>query len=73
MHRGISSSGLRLVLNMIVEADVMTCGLLISNPAENDGDGTGLSQAGQSNTIVSSTTEEKHKIEDGELRYPAQR
>lgn len=55
-------------MNLIVEADVLTSGLLVgtSNVAYIDGAGPG--QAGPSNSNINLTDEERQKVEDGECR-----
>ncbi len=58
-------------MNLIVEADVLTRGLLVGNGAEDDGDGTGSSQARPSDSGVNLSGEERQKVEDGELPYTA--
>ena len=58
-------------VNLIVEADVLTRGLLVGNGAENDNDGAGPSQAGQSDPSVNLSDEERQKVEDGKLPYLA--
>jgi hypothetical protein len=60
-------------VNRIVEADVLTRGLLMGNSAEDDGDGAGPSEAGPSDPSVNLTDEEKQKVEEGELLYLARR
>ncbi|KAH9954901.1 hypothetical protein BC827DRAFT_1142462 [Russula dissimulans] len=51
-------------MNLIVEADVLTRGLLMGNGTEEDGDGAGPSQAGPSNSNINLTDEERRKVED---------
>jgi len=51
-------------MNLIVEADVLTRGLFMGNGAEEDGDGAGPSQAGQSDPNVNLTDEERQKVDD---------
>jgi hypothetical protein len=58
-------------LNLIVEADVLTCGQLVGNGADDDGDHAGSSQTAPSDSGVNLTEEERRKVEDGELPYPA--
>jgi hypothetical protein len=58
-------------MNLIVEADVLTRGLLVGNGAEGEGDGAGPSQAGSSDPSVNLTDEERQKVEDGESPYLA--
>ena len=59
-------------VNLIVEADVLTRGLLVGNGADNDdGDDAGPSQAGQSDSSVNLSDEERQKVEDGKLPYLA--
>ena len=58
-------------VNLIVEADVLTRGLLVGNGVEDDGDRAGSSQAGSSDSGVNLSEEERRKVEDGELSYPA--
>jgi len=53
-------------VNLIVEADVLTRGLLVGNGTEEDGNGAGPSQAGPSNSNINLTDEERRKVEDGE-------
>jgi len=55
-------------MNLIVEADVLTRGLLVGNGVEDDG-GAGPSQAGPSDPSVNLTDEERLKVEEGELPY----
>ena len=54
-------------MNLIVEADVLTRGLLVGNGAQGDEDGAGSSQAGPSDSGVNLSEEERRKVEDGEL------
>jgi hypothetical protein len=56
-------------MNLIVEADVLTRGLLVGNGAEDDGDRAGSSQAGPSDSGVNLSEEERRKVEDGEFLY----
>jgi hypothetical protein len=58
-------------VNLIVEADVLTRGLLVGNDADNDGDDAGPSRAGQSDPSVNLSDEERQKVEDGKLPYLA--
>lgn len=58
-------------MNLIVEADVLTRGLLVGNGAEDDGERGGSSQAGPSDSGVNLSEEEMRKVEDGGLTYPA--
>ena len=51
-------------VNLIVEADVLTRGLLVG-----DGDGAG-DGAGPSSPNINLTDEERRKVEDGEYRIP---
>jgi ubiquitin carboxyl-terminal hydrolase MINDY-1/2 len=56
-------------VNLIVEADVLTRGLLVGDNVDQDGDGSGPSSqaaAGPSHTNINLTDEEKQKVEDGE-------
>ena len=53
-------------MNLIVEADVLTSGLLVGTGNADDGDGAGPSQAGPSNSSVNLTDKEREKVEDGE-------
>ena len=57
-------------MNLIVEADVLTRGLLMGNGTEGDGGGAGSSQAGPSDSGVNLSEEERRKVEDGELPHP---
>ena len=57
-------------MNLIVEADVLTRGLLMGNGTEGDGGGAGFSQAGPSDSGVNLSEEERRKVEDGELPHP---
>ncbi|SRR6266702_1050359 len=50
-------------VNLIVEADVLTRGLLVSGSAGGDGGGGG---AGPSSPNINLTDEERRKVEDGE-------
>lgn len=50
-------------VNLIVEADVLTRGRLVSDSAGGDGDGGG---AGPSSPNIDLTDEERRKVEDGE-------
>ncbi len=59
-------------MNLIVEADVLTRGLLMGNGVEDDWDGAGPSQAGPSDSGVNLSEGERRKVEDGELPYLAQ-
>jgi len=55
-------------VNLIVEADVLTRGMLVGDGnADNDG-GAGPSQAGSSSSNINLTDEERRKVEDGEYR-----
>jgi len=56
-------------MNLMVEADVLTRGLLMGNGAGDDWDGPGPSQAGPSDSGVNLSEEERRKVEDGELSY----
>lgn len=58
-------------VNLIVEADVLTTGLLVGNGAEDDADCASSSQAGPSESGVNLSEEETRNVEDGELPYPA--
>jgi hypothetical protein len=58
-------------VNLIVEADVLTRGLLVGNGVEDDADCASSSQAGPSDSGVNLSDEEMRKVEDGELPYPA--
>jgi hypothetical protein len=58
-------------MNLIVEADVLTRGLLVGNDAEDHRDRAGSSQAGPSDSGVNLSEEERRKVEDGELPYLA--
>lgn len=53
-------------MNLIVEADVLTSGLLVGTCNAEDGDGAGPSRAGPSNSNINLTDEERQKVEDGE-------
>ena len=53
-------------VNPIVEADVLTRGLLVGNDTEEDGNGAGPSQAGPRNSNINLTDEERRKVEDSE-------
>jgi hypothetical protein len=53
-------------MNLIVEADVLTSGLLVGTGHAAYIDGTG--QAGPSNPNIKLTDEERQKVEDGECR-----
>ena len=55
-------------MNLIVEADVLTSGLLVSTGNTEDGDDAGSSQAGPSNSNINLTEEERQKVEDGGCR-----
>jgi hypothetical protein len=55
-------------VNLIVEADVLTRGLLVGTGVVQDGNGEGSSQAGPSNPNIHLTDEERKKVEDGECR-----
>jgi ubiquitin carboxyl-terminal hydrolase MINDY-1/2 len=56
-------------VNLIVEADVLTRGLLVGADADrDDADDAGPSEAGPSHSNVDLTDEERRKVEDGE--YP---
>lgn len=55
-------------MNLIVEADVLTRGLLVGIEAEDDGNQAG---SGPSDPGVNLSEEERRKVEDGELPYPA--
>ena len=58
-------------MNLIVEADVLTRGLLVGNGAEDGENCAGSSQAGPSDPGINLSEEERRKVEDGELPYPA--
>jgi hypothetical protein len=60
-----------LAMNLIVEADVLTCGLFVGNGVEDDGDHAGSSWAGPSDSGINLSAEERRKVGDGELSYPA--
>ncbi|KAI9454809.1 hypothetical protein F5148DRAFT_1277295 [Russula earlei] len=51
-------------VNLIVEADVLTRGLLVGNGAEENRDGVGPSQTGPSNSNINLTDEERKKVEE---------
>jgi len=51
-------------MNLMVEADVLTRGLLMGNGAGDDWDGPGPSQAGPSDSGVNLSEEERRKVED---------
>ncbi|KAF8493940.1 hypothetical protein F5888DRAFT_1720636 [Russula emetica] len=51
-------------MNLIVEADVLTRGLLVGNGAEDDAERAGSSQAGPSDSGVNLSEEERRKVED---------
>ncbi|KAI0290353.1 hypothetical protein BC826DRAFT_913221 [Russula brevipes] len=51
-------------VNLIVEADVLTRGLLVGTGVVQDGNGEGPSQAGPSNSNIHLTDEERKKVED---------
>jgi len=55
-------------VNLIVEVDVLTRGLLVGTGVVQDGDSEGPSQAGPSNSIIHLTDEEMKRVEDGECR-----
>ena len=57
-------------MNLIVEADVLTRGLLVGNDTEDDGDCASSSRAEPGDSGVNLSEEEKRKVEDGELSYP---
>lgn len=58
-------------VNLIVEADVLTRGLLVGNGVEDGEDGAGPSQARHEQPGVNLTDEERQKVEDGKLPYLA--
>jgi hypothetical protein len=58
-------------MNLIVDTDVLTCGLLVDNSAEDDGDGAAPNQAEPRDLSVNLTEEERQKVACGELPYPA--
>jgi hypothetical protein len=60
-------------MNLIVEADVLTRGLLVGTSITEDGDGAGHSQAGPSGSNINLTDEERQKVEDGECRCRTRR
>jgi hypothetical protein len=53
------------VMNLIVEADVLTHGLLVGANADQGGDDVVPSQAGPSHTNINLTEEEKWKVKGG--------
>jgi hypothetical protein len=55
-------------VNLIVEADVLTRGMLVGNGNADDDGGAGPSQAGSSSSNINLTDEEMRKVEDGEYR-----
>lgn len=58
-------------MNLIVEADVLTRGLLVGDNIDQGGDGSGSSSqaAGPSHSNINLTDEERQKVEDGESRF----
>jgi len=50
-------------VNLIVEADVLTRGLIVGNYTDEDEDGPGPSQVGPS---INLTDEERRRVKDGE-------
>jgi ubiquitin carboxyl-terminal hydrolase MINDY-1/2 len=52
-------------MNLIVEADVLTCRLLMGTDADQSGDNMVPSQAGPSHTNINLTEEERWKVEEG--------
>jgi hypothetical protein len=55
-----------LVVNLIVEADILTRGLLIDSCTKEDGDSAGSGQARPSNSNINLTDEERREVDDGE-------
>ena len=58
-------------MNLIVEADVLTRGLLVGNGPEDDGNRAGPSRDEPGDSGVNLSEEERRKVEDGELAYLA--
>src|ERR1019366_773534 len=54
-------------MSLIVDADVLTRGLLVGNSAEDDGNGAGLSQAEPRDPSVNLTDEERQYVAYGEV------
>ncbi|KAH9954217.1 hypothetical protein BC827DRAFT_1272783 [Russula dissimulans] len=53
-----------LVVNLIVEADILTRGLLVDSCTEEDGDSAGSGQARPSNSNINLTDEERREVDD---------
>ncbi|KAH9954221.1 hypothetical protein BC827DRAFT_1272800 [Russula dissimulans] len=53
-----------LVVNLIVEADILTRGLLIDSCTKEDGDSAGSGQARPSNSNINLTDEERREVDD---------
>jgi ubiquitin carboxyl-terminal hydrolase MINDY-1/2 len=60
-------------MNLIVEADVLTRGLLVGADADQDGDDAGPSHAGPSHPNINLTEEESRKVEDGKYHVEPHR